>query len=49
MKNKGVGSLEDYALEYPLKEWTHIGGSKVKALDFLLGTIELFKIYRTYK
>jgi len=49
LQNKGVGSLENYALEYPLKEWTHIDGSKVKALDFLLGAIELFKIYRTYK
>jgi glycosyltransferase involved in cell wall biosynthesis len=49
LQNKGVGSLENYALEYPLKEWTHIGGSKVKTLDFLLGAIELFKIYRTYK
>jgi len=48
-QNKGVGSLENYALEYPLKEWIHIDGSKVKALDFLLRVIELFKIYLTYK
>ena len=48
LQNKGIGSLENYALEYPLKEWTHIDGSKVKTLDFLLGAIELFKIYRTY-
>jgi len=49
LQKNGMGSLENYALEYPLKEWTHIDGSKVKALDFLFGAIELFKIYRTYK
>jgi len=48
LQNKGVGSLEDYALEYPLKEWNHIDGSKVKAIDFFIGATELFKIYRTY-
>jgi len=47
-QNRKIGSLENYALEYPLKEWTHIAGSKVKAHDFILGIIELFKIYRTY-
>ena len=49
LQNKRVGSLENHALEIPLKEWTHIGESKVKALDFLIGGTELFKIYRTYK
>ena len=49
LQNKGVGSLENYALEYPLKKWSHIEGSKVKALDFIVGARELFKIYRTYK
>ena len=49
LQNKGVGSLETCALEYPLEEWTHIPGSKVKPSDFLLGVKELFKIYRTYK
>ena len=47
-QNNGKGSLENYALEYPLKEWTHIAGSKVNPLDFLLGAKELIKIYRTY-
>ena len=49
LKHKGIESLENHALEYPLKEWTHIDGSKVKALDFLVGVRELFKIYRTYR
>jgi len=49
LQNKGIGSLENYALEYPLKEWTHIPGSKVKPSDFLSGVNELFKIYRAYK
>ena len=49
LKSKGVGSLEKYAIEYPLKEWTHMDGSKVKAIDFFIGATELFKIYRTYK
>jgi len=48
LQNKGVGSLENYAIEYFLKEWAHIDGSKVKPLDFLLGAKELLKIYRTY-
>ena len=48
LHNKGMGSLENYAIEYPLKEWTHIDGSKVKAIDFFKGASELLKIYRTY-
>ena len=49
LQNKGLGSLGNYAIEYPLKEWTHMDGSKVKAIDFLKGATELLKIYRTYK
>lgn len=49
LKNKRKGSLEDHAIECPLEEWTHIDGSKVKPLDFLLGASELLKIYRAYK
>jgi len=49
LKSKGVGSLENHALEYPLEEWTHIAGSKVKPSAFVLGVMELLKIYRTYK
>ena len=49
LQNKGVGSLENYAIEYPLKEWIHMDGSKVKAVDFFKGATELFKIYRIYK
>jgi hypothetical protein len=49
LKNNGDGSLENYAIEHPLEKWTHIAGSKVKPLDFIMGAKELFKIYRTYK
>ncbi len=49
LKKKKIGSLENHALEYPLKDWAHIDGSKVKASDFLIGATELFKIYRTYR
>ena len=48
LHNKGLGSLENYVIEYPLKEWTHMDGSKVKAIDFIKGATELYKIYRTY-
>ena len=48
LQNKGVGSLENYAIEYPLERWTHMDGSKVKAIDFFIGATELYKIYRTY-
>jgi len=37
--------LEHCAVEYPLKEWLHKGGSKVKAVDFFKGIWELMKIY----
>lgn len=46
---KGVESLEDSVLEYPLKEWVDIQGSKLKTRDFFLAALELFKIYRLYK
>ena len=49
LQNKGLGSLENYATEYPLKEWTHVDGSKVRTIDFFIGVKELLKIYRTYK
>ena len=46
--DKGTESLEDSSLEYPLKEWTHIHGSKVNIGDFFLAAQELIKIYRLY-
>lgn len=46
IQDKGLGSLENYALEQPLEKWTHIQGSKVKIRDFFLAALELIKIYR---
>jgi glycosyltransferase involved in cell wall biosynthesis len=49
LQKKGLGSLESFAVEYPLRKWTHIGESKVKALDFIIAIKELYRIYMTYK
>ena len=37
--------LQNTALEYPLNEWTDIGGSKVKFIDFFKAIKELTKIF----
>ena len=37
--------LQNTALEYPLDEWTDIGGSKVKLIDFFKAIKELAKIF----
>jgi glycosyltransferase involved in cell wall biosynthesis len=44
-KNREAGIMETTSLEYPLKNWTHMYGSKVKCSDFLIGAIELTKIF----
>lgn len=41
----GVKPLIDSLIEYPLEEWRDVPGSKIKATDFLIGIIELFKIF----
>ena len=37
--------LQNTTLEYPLDEWTDIGGSKVKLIDFFKAIKELAKIF----
>jgi glycosyltransferase involved in cell wall biosynthesis len=37
--------LQNTTLEYPLDEWTDIGGSKVKFIDFFKAIMELTKIF----
>jgi len=35
--------------EYPLTEWRDVGGSNLKAKDFIKSLYELYRIYRTYQ
>ncbi len=49
IKISGARALENSALEYPLEHWTDIRGSKLKFIDFLVGAIELAKIYLLLK
>ena len=41
----GTGSLRSSSVEYPLEEWCDIPGSKIKPMDFVVGTAELLKIW----
>jgi hypothetical protein len=41
----GGGRLKESSVEYPLDEWIDIPGSKIKLMDFLLGALELLKIF----
>ena len=34
--------------EYPLEKWTDVGGSKVRAADFVIALRDVFRIYRKY-
>ncbi len=45
-KSKGKWSIEDSAVEYPLKNWHDVAGSKLKKRDFIIASFELFKIYK---
>jgi dolichyl-phosphate beta-glucosyltransferase len=42
-------SLEKLCIEYPLEEWSHIYGSKLKPVDFIISFIELFKIFLLFR
>ena len=44
-QTKGGDLIENSALEYPLEEWTHFQGSKVKISDFFVAAVDLVKIY----
>lgn len=44
-KEEGSTSIEESAIEYPLEEWTHISGSKLKIRDLFKSALDLFKIY----
>lgn len=40
--------LQQVIFEYPLEKWTDVGGSKVRAADFVIAFVDVFRIYRTY-
>ncbi len=40
--------LQHVIYEYPLEKWTDIDGSKVRARDFLIAFVDVFRIYRKY-
>jgi len=40
----GTGSLKSSSIEFPLKEWADMPGSKIKPTDFIFGVMELLKI-----
>lgn len=41
-------SPKEAIYELPLNEWTHKGGSKIKAIDYIIALKELFMIRRRY-
>lgn len=44
-KIQGARPLRDSSVEYPLEVWTDVPGSKIKWTDFLVGAVELFRIF----
>jgi glycosyltransferase involved in cell wall biosynthesis len=40
--------LQQVIYEYPLEKWTDIGGSKVRANDFVIAFVDLVRIYWKY-
>jgi glycosyltransferase involved in cell wall biosynthesis len=49
IKQFGTAHTEKHVYEYPLWSWEDVGGSQLKAKDFLKGPHELLKIKRKYK
>jgi dolichyl-phosphate beta-glucosyltransferase len=47
-RHYGPGNVEKYLCEYPLSRWTHVPGSKMKALAIFRAPFELLKIYQKY-
>lgn len=47
MINKATGTppLVETVVEYPLKEWSDVPGSKLKLRDFIIAPYEFFRIY----
>jgi hypothetical protein len=43
-----AGSAAQRIYEFPLDSWQDIGGSKVKALDFLIAFRDVIRIYWVY-
>lgn len=41
----GASPIIGSSVEYPLEEWIDIPGSKIKAIDFLRGAMELYKVF----
>ena len=44
----GSALMHEAAIEYPLREWRHVGGSKLGFAQMAGATAELFTIYRRY-
>lgn len=42
-----IHNLNEVVKEIPLENWTEIGNSKIKVIDFFKIPFELLKIYRT--
>ena len=48
-QTQGGNLVENSAVEYPLKEWTHFFGSKVKISDFFVAILDFLKIFMFLK
>lgn len=48
-KRAGQTPLEEATCEFPLRRWTDVAGSKLKATDFPVALLDLAKIYLRYR